>query len=186
MKRPVVDIAELAKQSGVAVTALSALAYACGYLTRAARARALGTDPDLALISQAYVYTGFRFGLFTLLAFLVVLPLVILLRAVAERISSALRPDVLAWVQIAAVAVLAVLTLVWYGTTLRVSDTLLHPAAVSAPLCEAVFGGSLGLALILAGTALTTCSILSLRALYFTRGFDTLSLALSAVVLMCL
>ncbi len=185
MAGPGVRIAEVATQIGVAVTALSGIAYACGYLSRAARARALGTEPDLVLISQAYVYGGFRFGLFTLLAFLVVLPLVVLLRAMAARISAALRPVMLAWLQSASVAVLALLTLIWCSITLRASDVLLlqpGSGALSPGLCEAVLGrNDLGLALIIGATTLGACSVLLLRARYAAKGFDTVSLALGII-----
>jgi len=185
MATPVVRISEFATQIGITFTALTGVAYAAGYLARAARARALGTEPDLVLISQAYVFGGFRFALFTLLAFLIALPLVVLLWVIARWITSSVRPVVKAWLQLATVVFFGAVTLILYGSTLRVTDALLRPRSdvLSPGLCEAVLGrNEVGLALVIGGAVLAASSFLLLRARYLEKGVDTLSLALGVIV----
>jgi len=55
------DVADAAKNVGVALTTASAASYACGYLVIRSRAYALGTDPSFSFIDQTYVWAGIRF-----------------------------------------------------------------------------------------------------------------------------
>ena len=83
MAGPTSELVDNAKNVGILLTSASAVSYAGGYLALRSRAHALGTDPEFTLLNEAYVFAGFRFALITLVALLVVSPLVILLKAIA-------------------------------------------------------------------------------------------------------
>jgi hypothetical protein len=143
--------------AGAAFASLSAAAYACGYLVVRSRARALGADPSLGLINDAYVFAGFRFVLSLLLALLIVSPIVVAVRWAAARIVAAAPGPaaILGWV---AALALAALVVAQFVVVLGVSNVLLGPAAGAAgerPLVRAALGyGAAGLGLTLATAAL--------------------------------
>lgn len=76
------ELAEAAKNAGVALTTASAMSYACGYLVIRARAYALGTDPGFSFIDQTYVWAGTRFVISLLFAVLLSALPILLARAV--------------------------------------------------------------------------------------------------------
>ena len=76
MEHPV----ELAKNIGAVLGTASVVGYACGYLALHARAFALGTDPAFKLVDQVYVFAGARFLIATLIAVLVLAPVMLAVR----------------------------------------------------------------------------------------------------------
>jgi hypothetical protein len=142
--------------AGAAFAALSGAAYACGYLVVRSRDRALGADPSLGLINDAYVFAGFRFVLSLLLALLLVSPVVAAVRWAAARIIAAMPGPaaILAW---ATALVLAALVVAQLVVVLGVRNILLTPAAGAGgerPLVQAALGyGAAGLGLTLATAA---------------------------------
>lgn len=121
-----------------AFSGLAALAYACGYLAMRSRARALGTDPMLGLVDEAYVFAGFRFALVTMLALLVGLPLLLLIRRILAAMGSSKgSPGVLDWGLLALVAFGLLLQLVF---ALGVQGLLLHERASAGWLAGAALG----------------------------------------------
>jgi hypothetical protein len=164
-----------AKDVGVMLTSASAVAYASGYLALRARAHALGTDPGFTLVDQAYVFAGFRFALDTLVALLVIAPLLILIRSILHRLFIGVKPGgsrPFAW--IAAIA-LAFLTLASFAT-LGVSAVLVSDPAPSGDvlqraLTSSILGtGDLGVLITLAATFTAALTVLWARGRYVQVG----------------
>lgn len=129
MAGPTSELVDNAKNVGILLTSASAVSYAGGYLALRSRAHALGTDPEFTLLNEAYVFAGFRFALITLVALLVVSPLVILLKAIAGTIASRIKPPRLKILAALAAVVLAVVTLAGFRP-LFVEGVLLADPAV--------------------------------------------------------
>jgi hypothetical protein len=178
-----------AKNIGAVLTTASALAYASGYLALRARAYALGTDPGFTLVDQAYIFAGFRFVLNTLVALLVIAPLLILIRAAVRWLPvspQSGRGRILAWV---AAIVLALLTLGSFAT-LDVRAVLVGGTApdssIQRALTWSILGiGNLGVLITLGATLTTTLSVLWTRACYVAVGItDPLAVLLTIIAVL--
>ncbi len=168
------------KQFAASLTGLAGLAYATGYLVLRARARALGTDPSLALVEEAYMFAGFRFLLSLLFAAIVALPFVALLRAVVRWISNLLPEHAFRIVRWAGLVLLAVIVILEFQV-FAVSNALLDRQG--SELLDGVIGrNSLGLWIVLGTTGIAMLSIS--WAIEKSDGFGTdgLSTALVLVV----
>lgn len=160
MALTVAAIADFAKDAGVAITAASGLAYACGYLSMRARAHALGTDPGFALIDQEYIFAGMRFALSQLFALLLVGLLVVApvqwLHEWATRLLNAAGGALALVVAL----VLGFATITMFRATLDIENLLL--AGARTPLARSALnsGGPGGVYAILGGTALAVLALL--------------------------
>jgi hypothetical protein len=180
-------LVENAKNVGVVLTSASAVSYAGGYLALRSRAHALGTDPGFTLLDQAYVFAGFRFALITLVALLVISPLLVLFRMVAQMVMRRAKlrlRDICA--RFAAVA-LAVLTLASFSTLSVEGALLANGSAYHTALQRVLFpgvlsSGSVGVFVILAATATTAITILWVSGRYAQAGArDALTMILVVI-----
>jgi hypothetical protein len=186
MAELVPNLVEKAKSLGIVLTSASAVSYACGYLALRSRAHALGTDPGFTLLDQAYVFAGFRFVVITLVALLVMSPLLILLKLIVARLARVTTPvhlEIFAW--IGAVA-LATLTLVGFST-LFIEGALLNDSPTFYPPLDVFFDGVLGnvrvgVIVVLIATTTTAVTLLWLRGRSGqTRGGNSLSIVLVVI-----
>jgi hypothetical protein len=182
------NLAENAKSVGIVLTSASAVSYASGYLALRSRAHALGTDPGFTLLDQAYVFAGFRFAVITLVALLVVSPLLILVRLIAERLARVSTPERLEIFARLGIVPLAILTLAGLST-LSVEGALLkdgrvHYAALDRLFVPGVLGSNnAGVLVVLIATATTAVTILWLHGRFQqTQGADSLSIILVVIV----
>jgi hypothetical protein len=174
-----VKVMEALKDLGAAAAALAGIAYASGYLVLRARARALGTDPSLGLVEEAYVFAGFRFVLSLLIALLLMLPVIGLVRAAAlwlARVLPAPAQEVAQW---AAIAFLVLVVLLEFRV-LGVSNVLLAADSGGAgdALADAVVGrNALGFWLVLGTAGLAAVSLL-----WLVQGARSAPVALNAAL----
>lgn len=163
------NFVEGARDLGLVLTSFSGLTYAGGYLVMRGRANALGTDPGFTLVDQSYVLAGFRFAVVTVIALVVVAPLVMLVTSAARRwCAKAGRGArrLLEWIGIVA---LAVLTLQSFST-LEVRSVLLDAGAARAggfrgAVAASVLGlNDVGVLITLAATFVATMTVLWARA----------------------
>jgi hypothetical protein len=151
------------------------------------RAHALGTDHGFTLVDQAYVFAGFRFALLTLVALLVISPLLILLKLVTARVVRVTAPKRLAILDRLAAIALAILTLASFQT-LFVEGALLddRPGRYTL-LSRMFFAGALGdtrvgAVVVLMATGTTAITILWLRSRSAqTSGGDSLTIVLAVI-----
>jgi hypothetical protein len=173
------------KSLGVMLTVASGAAYACGYLVQRARAHALGTEPDFALLDEAYVFAGFRFALNILVALLVVLPLLFLLQAAVRRLLAPFRDRGRAAVETLAALGLALAALATFSAMMSVSEALLSPAPSEGPsrlLWDAVLGrGRAGTFLTLGSVTLAASAVLWLRSRLMNGAGGALTAAVALV-----
>jgi hypothetical protein len=157
-----IKLVDTLKDVGTAAAALAAVAYATGYLALRARARALGTDPNLGLVEEAYVFAGFRFLLTLLIAVLLTLPVIALFRAAALWLMRTIplpAQEALQWLGL----VILALVVLFEFRVLGVGHVLLESDSTrSSPfLADAVLGrNALGVWLVLGTAALTALSVL--------------------------
>ena len=165
MAGPTSELVDNAKNVGILLTSASAVSYAGGYLALRSRAHALGTDPEFTLLNEAYVFAGFRFALITLVALLVVSPLVILLKAIAGTIASRIKPPRLKILAALAAVVLAVVTLAGFPPLfvegVLLADPAVQDGAVQRTLISGVLGrGAVGVCVVLAATLTAAVTVL--------------------------
>ena len=162
MEQPV----EIAKNIGAVLGTASVVGYACGYLALHARAFALGTDPAFKLVDQVYVFAGARFLIATLIAVLVLAPVMLAVRWAAIGASRLLPDSLAAPIQWIALILVAVMTLLSLGI-LKANGILLSEGDLPTSGLEgAVLGSATGLrfGLILASVLLAGLSALWLYA----------------------
>jgi hypothetical protein len=178
------DLVENSKNVGIVLTSASAVSYAGGYLALRSRAHALGTDPGFTLLDQAYVFAGFRFALITLVALLVISPLLILVKVVAKTTAQVIKPPGLKIIAALAAVALAILTLVSFRTLLvegvLLADPAAHENAVQRALISGVLGkGTVGVFVILAATSTAAVTVLWVGGRYAHTGArDSLTMVL--------
>jgi hypothetical protein len=187
MAELVSNLVENAKSVGIVLTSASAVSYASGYLALRSRAHALGTDPGFTLLDQAYVFAGFRFAVITLVALLVISPLLILVKIIAATLARVTMPkhlEIFAW--LGAVAV-AILTLAGFST-LFIEGALLedgpaHYTGLKGFFVTGVLGSNnAGVVVVLIATATTAVTLLWLRGRFGqTRSGDSLTLVLVVI-----
>jgi hypothetical protein len=181
------DLVENSKNVGIVLTSASAVSYAGGYLALRSRAHALGTDPGFTLLDQAYVFAGFRFALITLVALLVISPLLILVKVVAETTARVIKPPGLKILAALAAVALAILTLVSFRTLLvegvLLADPAAHEDAVQRVLISGVLGrGTVGVFVILAATSTAAVTVLWASGRYAHTGAgDPLTMVLVVI-----
>jgi hypothetical protein len=134
---------ERLKGIGAALGTISALAYVTGYLVLRARAHALGLEPALDLVEEAYVFAGFRFLYASLVWLLWIVPACLVVRLLARPWSERVRRRVgvrLDWTLLALLLALTMLDL----QILDASAVLLEVRAGQAPsaMGSAVLGDS--------------------------------------------
>lgn len=189
MEKPESDF-DVFRRIGALLSAASVGLYVAGYLTLRARAHALGTDPGFALVDQIYVFAGFRFLLQTLGELLYVMPVVLVIAALA-RVLAARLPAVVrqvgAWTALILLAVLTFASL----STVGVAGVLLGPARATAgslkdALTPSILGvGPAGVFIPLGATLCAALTLLWLHARYRHGGFSSvLTRILGAVALM--
>jgi hypothetical protein len=157
------DLLTRAKDLSGVFAGASAVLYVFGYLVVRSRSRALGTDPDFAVIDQAYVFAGARLLIITLVAFLLVAPIVVGLHHAARRIVPVLPVALRRIFQILAALTLGILSLTQLSYVLG-SDGLLACSGPAARPNEffrtAVLGQSYyGLGFVVLGTGAAALSI---------------------------
>jgi hypothetical protein len=169
------NLVDNATKYGAVLASASAVSYACGYLVRSSRAHALGIDPAVTLLDQAYVLVGFRFALMMLIALLVVSPLLILV--VAGMVARLDNPRHLAILACLGAFALAILTLASFRP-LFVENPLLaegsaHQTALQRVLSSAVLGsGDLGVFVILAATSAAAVTVIWAGSRYAHSGVE--------------
>jgi hypothetical protein len=140
----------------------SAVLYIFGYLVVRSRSHALGTDPDLALIEETYVFAGARFAIITTVALLLTAPFMAGLYYAARRIIPAL-PAAAQWtVQFLAALALGLLVLRQLFFVLRPDGILAcgDPTALQNRYLRAVLleNSFRGFGLVLLGTGAAALS----------------------------
>lgn len=181
------NLVENAKGVGIVLTSASALSYASGYLALRSRARALGTDPGFTLLDQAYVFAGFRFAVITLVALLVISPLLILAKLIAEKLARVSTPERLEIFARLGIVALAILTLGSFSTLFiegaLLEDGSMHHTGLRGFFVTGVLGSNnAGVLVMLIATATTTVTILWLRGRFGqTRGSDSLTIILVVI-----
>lgn len=182
MSELIANLVENAKSFGILLTSASAACYASGFLAMRSRAHALGTDPDFTLLDGAYVLAGFRFAWITLLALLVVSPVLILIRASAARLARVANQHL--WEGIAWLLAIAMTIFTLGGaSTLSVHDVLLPNGSGDNVLASGVLGnGNIGVIVVLTTTAIAALTVLWLHDRYVRTGAgDTLTVMLALI-----
>lgn len=134
-----------AKDFTTLVAAMSAIAYAIGYLALRTRGFVLGIEPGAELVNAAYVFAGFRFLLVTgFFLLLLAVPAI----ACAQLFPLSVPHGALAWVTVSA---LACATVALFALLARLQGVLLGNGSKTSVLWQ----GGLAFALSLLATALT-------------------------------
>jgi hypothetical protein len=169
--------------------ALAGLAYATGYLVLRARARALGTDQNLGLVEEAYVFAGFRFLLTLMVSVLVVSPVVAALRAcvfLVVRVLPSAGIGVMQWITLVSFALVVSLEFRVFAVT----NVLLEPQTRDAGRASSiVLDGVLGRNTLGLSFMLSTTGVALILALWWNesgaRGASSgFSVALTLVLLL--
>jgi len=145
------DIVTHAKSTATVLATVSTLVYCSGYLALRARARAFGTDGAFALVDQEYVFWGVRFVFITLVAVLLIAPLVFAIRWVALWLAGRMTADLIYPLQWLLLLLLAIVTLATLKI-LHVTGALLSGSSMGTPnpvLREAIIGGRPGVSVLL-------------------------------------
>jgi hypothetical protein len=171
------------------LTALAGLAYATGYLVLRARARALGTDQNLGLVEEAYVFAGFRFLLTLLISVLVVSPVVAALRAGVlwvVRVVPSAGIGVMQWIALVALALVVSLEFRAFAVTNALLDPQTRGAGrASSVVLDGVLGrNALGLSLMLSTTGVALILTLWWNESGARGASDGFSVALTLVLLL--
>jgi hypothetical protein len=151
-----------AKELSGLLAGAGAMLYVFGYLVVRSQSHALGTDADLALIKETYVFAGARFAITTTIALLVTAPFVAGLYYAAKRIIPAL-PAAMQWtVQFLAALALGLLVLTQLSLVLQPEGILTcgDPTAMQNRFLRAVLveDSYRGLGLVLLGTGAAALS----------------------------
>lgn len=144
------DIVAQAKNVGAVLGTASLIGYVYGYLALRARARALGTDPGFKLVDEVYVFAGFRVLFITLVALLLLAPVILLVRWGATWLAAHLPRAVVQPSQWLLLVALAIMTLLSLSFILSANSVLLQEGPLTGSrLAEAVLGEAAPLRLLL-------------------------------------
>jgi hypothetical protein len=138
-------------------------------------------------LDQAYVFAGFRFALITLLALLVISPLLIIANKATVLVRRLAHPRHLEIFDRFGAVALAILTLSSFRTLLveavLLDNDSVHHTMLQSILISGILGsGSTGVFVILSATGMTAITVIWLRGRYArTAGRDALTMVLVVI-----